>query len=216
MNFTDVLNNPIAAKLAAIRGARIVTFTTATVPKMNKSGAVPDPTPRMQDGRKVFGFMRVVNPYFGRVVKHSRVNAVINFDYVTAATKAADKQGDVYVPGPSSYIHIVKIDDNGNECRTPFLTDKKTASKIYVQLKPLGTKSFYTCDGQEIDKAELAPFFPEYREQLTPVRAYFVDSLLELTVDGQDYRPEIEPAQLQAILDAGISAIRQRLALVTK
>lgn len=189
INYSSVLANPIAAKLASIRGARMVTFTTVTEPKMRKTG----------------------NPYAEHVVKYSRVNACINFDYSVAATKAAESQGETYVPGRSAYVHI----PGPNGERTPFLTDAKTGTKIYVQLKPLNTKSFFAMkDGTEIDKEKLSPFFPPYQEQLTPVRSYFVDSLLELTVDSQVFTVsnELEIDQrLVAALDEGIAAIKARI-----
>lgn len=188
IDVTDLFaTNPIANILLGIKGARIVTFTTITSPKMNKTG----------------------NPYHDKVTKHARVNCVVNFDYVTAYEKR-EGEGTHAPTRPSSYLHVINTETGK---ATPFVVDSKTISKAYVQLMQLSAKSIYIYEGKEIDKEIFSPFFSPTGENPVNVRAFKLENVLELTVDGQDYNALADNSkQLREILEKGIDAIRAAIA----
>ena len=62
----------LIAKLMAVKGARFLTITTETEPKMRKTN----------------------NPYFGNVVKRSTANVTMNFSYENAVNNQRVREGN--------------------------------------------------------------------------------------------------------------------------
>ena len=152
----------LVRKLASISGACPVTFYTETIPKMNKNG----------------------NPYFGRVIKRSKVNGMIEFDYSNSVNNQRlreNKEADFQAKQRSWGQHI-----------TPTLIEYK--GKLFVQIKIERTldKPEYLYDNVPIQKEKLEPWLvksnkPESQgtEKEIMLRDYNIDNIRELHLGGE-------------------------------
>ena len=155
------------------RGATFIGFVAETEPKMRKTG----------------------NPYAGRVKKVAHVSGQINFHYDKAVLAQLAKEGkdaSCFFAGESWHEPVIR--DDGT--LTPFCRHK-TNGKMYLRFRSLAVSEvrYVTDSGEEVAKEALEPFLTpasEYKNQGTdkPIRflTYGLDTIKELTVDGQTHR----------------------------
>ena len=152
------------------RGAQPVTIVTETDSRMvKKHRQTGDP-----------------NPYLGRVVKRSRVNGMVNWVYANSVNRQRGREGEEqdFTPEPRKWGERV--------AGTPFVAHK---GALYLELKVERAveEPVYLCDGQEIDRAQIAAYLPKRRsnaghqgvEQEVILRDYRVDSIREITFGGR-------------------------------
>lgn len=156
----------LLAELADNTGARIVTLTTRTDPRLRKTG----------------------NPYAGNVVKVQALNGVLNYDYQAAVNRQRgreDKAGDFQacarqwgerVAGTPVVMH------NGK-------------SYLSIKVERCLWRRFETIDtGDLIDPAQLDAFMPSKSASRQGVdrevceRTIALDSIISIRMNGQTYR----------------------------
>lgn len=123
--------------------SKFISVICATEPKMNKKHR-EDKTP---------------NPYLDRIIKVSRMSFHINVDYKKAVEKRIEKstgEKTDYEVKENYFEHIP-------ECKA--ITRHKTKNKFYLNGIVTEVKSKYFLRNEngrytEIDKAQLAPYFP--------------------------------------------------------
>lgn len=156
----------LQVKLAQVRTATFATITTVTEPKMNKGG----------------------NPYFGRIRKKQTMNVTINFDYANSVNnqlKKEDKEA-AFVPHARKW---------GERIQGTCLIQHK--GQVYLEAKPNGkpSASEYFCDGQSIDKSEIALYLPKVNsnaehqgvEKEIIIRDFKLSSISAIKLQGEQY-----------------------------
>lgn len=164
MNIIKIISESQLSKLLlCISGTKEVSITTETVVKMNKTN----------------------NPYFGKVRKQTKTSALINFDYESSVNRGLQKEGkdaDFEAKGRAWGAHVPG---------TPLLLHK---DKLYLNIREISKQSVYVYEDREIGREELAGWLPAYKknenqglENEVVVRAFGIDGIIAITVDGTDY-----------------------------
>jgi hypothetical protein len=157
-----ILVEQLVEMLVKNKGAKIVTLYTETEPKMRKAN----------------------NPYLG-VVKKSRINGVVNFNYENSVNRQRVREDSV----PDFKAEERKWGKKING--TPVVEHK---GKYYLEVKVERTlDSKYELNGQEIDSKLLAPFF--YKKSVSRqevenevvLRDFSLDNLKALKYNGELY-----------------------------
>ena len=131
-------------------------------------------------GAKIVGLETITHPK-ETIIKKSVINCLVNFDYA----KNLEKIGQTMNGGASPYMHIF----NGN-IMTPFLTDKRTKKKLYVQVRvnEKGTKSEYFKGDVKLSEKEVVKLGIKSNYNCLGVRAYNIDHVNSITVDHGKYQ----------------------------
>lgn len=150
--------------LLEVRGASFATITTRTDARLLKTG----------------------NP-FGPVVKVSRVNVTLGFQYAAAVNRQRDREGTKadFEAMPRQW---------GERCKlSPLLIEHK--GKFYLETKVERSMSheYRTENGAILTDAQVEPFLPsrggsrQGTEKEILVRDYALDSIVGISFKGQDY-----------------------------
>lgn len=150
--------------LLEIRGASFATITTRTDARLKKTG----------------------NP-FGPVVKVSRVNVTLGFQYAAAVNRQAEREGLApdFVAMPRQWGERSTL--------SPLLIEHK--GKLYLETKVERSLSheYRMENGSVLSDAEVEPFLPSRGqsrqgvEKEILVRDYAIDSIIGITFKGQDF-----------------------------
>lgn len=178
LSVVHVTRDQLVARLAAIKGATVVTITARTDTKAKAKDA--DKTP---------------NPFPRPITKLSRVNGMVNFHYDAGVLRRLEKEGkssDEFRPG-SSWHEPVTIDGS----LTPLCVHKDDRSKVYVRfmlVQRLGEPTYTDANGQTVDLVALAPFLPEKSsyanqglDEPLVFLTYSIDNVVDLTVDKEKF-----------------------------
>lgn len=148
--------------LEGIKGATFATLVTSTEPELKKTG----------------------NPYTD-VRKVSRVNVCLGFQYENAVNRQREREGndEEFVSAPRSWGRKI----------SPMFVEHK--GKLYLETKvEKSLSTTYLSKGREISSDDIAPFLRsrsgsgrQETEKAIVVRDYSLESILSLTVGGQDY-----------------------------
>lgn len=150
----------LLAGLMKFKSSTIVSFVSRTVPVMRKTD----------------------NPYFGRIIKETRVNGVIRWDYQTAVNKqrVRELKEPTFESEPRAWGERVP--------GTPLIQHKDL---FYLEVKVERASSVYlTDDGSEVALDDLKPFLPkkgEGRQEVEkPVilRDYRLDHIIKIIWHG--------------------------------
>lgn len=164
--------------LSAVRGARFATITALTDARLLKTG----------------------NP-FGKVMKLSRVNVVINHKYENSVNNQRTREGNAadFTAQPRKWGERVK--------GTPFVTHN---GRVYLECgvqKTLSHEYLMSC-GERLTDLQVAPFQPTKAsnadhqgvEREIILRDYAIDTLQNIVIDGETYA--IDPATIAPAVEA--------------
>ena len=168
--------------LSIRKSAQIVTFTAITVPEVNKF---------IKDELVVKG--KSPNPYYGRLLKHARVNGMINWVYANSVNNQRAREGlePDFVPEPRKWGQ--RIPKSPYVIHTP---KGSTERKFYLELK--GEKVLFVnwlCDGKPIEYDTVKPYLPARKEEGARqgvekkiyLRDYELCNIKSITIGGEDY-----------------------------
>lgn len=161
----------------AMSGAFIVTLETCTVPAMRKAG----------------------NPYAGRVVKISRVNGMLNWNYENAVNAQCDREEK------DADFEAYPRKWGKRLTRTPLVAHN---GNLYVELKVQRSLEcrYETLDGRPVEADAIAPYLSGNSASRQGVdreiilRDYAVENITAITIDG--IRHEIGQYAIAALLAA--------------
>lgn len=150
--------------LKSLRGSTIVSFVAETIPAMRKTN----------------------NPYFGRVIKRSRVVGMLGWIYENSVNAQRAREGSPvdFESAPRKWGQRVT--------GTPLV---EHGGKWYLEVKVQSARSpEYYCDGGPIDREVIAEYLKSAddhgRQELNrPVilRDYAVESIQEFTCGGETF-----------------------------
>lgn len=169
------------AILSGIRGAKMCTIVTHTEPVMNKFDREERKNP---------------NPFLGAILKETRINVTLNFNYTNSVNNQRAKEGneEEFVAEPRKWGERV--------AGTPFVTHTKKGqhnTEVYVEAKangaPQSVRYFAKDNNADIPVEHLKPFMPEKSsnaehqgvEKEIIVRDFKFNSIVEMLIDGHHY-----------------------------
>lgn len=153
--------------LQARAGAELLTVITRTIPEMRKKG----------------------NPYHGRILKVSKVNGQIRFNYEAGVQRQQEREGKEanFEAQPRKWgTHVSP--------HSTFLAHvtKEGFQRFYLRLRVLRSKSVYVDEnGAVIDPELIKPFLPVQPPSKQGVesevieRDYNLDNILALSIAGE-------------------------------
>lgn len=155
----EITTAALTAVLQAIKGAKIATFVTETVPALKKRG----------------------NPFEG-VIKRTTMNGLINFNYRTALDKALIANGKAPSNRPAGKRAWGEKVPN-----SPFIMHKG-AMYLEVKNNGRPSKVEYLIDGETIAAAQIEPWLPAKGKQMEVAMCdVSVQNIKELRVNGVRY-----------------------------
>lgn len=142
---------------------------------------------------------KLQNPYYGKVIKKCRRNAVINASYESVVNK---KLARLIKRLQSSEItpDIQQIID-GLVSELPFVAGPRAwgtrrkgtpfvdyTGQVYLEVIVLQelSSSYVTLDGQPVPRSQLEKYLDE-REQVVKIRDYHIENIHTITLRGQTY-----------------------------
>ena len=147
-----------------VKGNMACTFTAETTPAMNKTG----------------------NPYFGKIRKQSRVNAMIGFDYEKAVNRLAAKEGqESRQAKPRQWGRLI--------LNRLFVEHK---GQLYLRARVLSTATpTYLLEGKAIPSDQIKPFLSKPSKSSTQAdlqgevieRDYKIHEITSFTFAGTTY-----------------------------
>jgi len=149
----------ITAVLQAVKGAKIATIITETVPEMKKRN----------------------NPYLN-VVKRSTLNMVFNFNYRAAVNKALN-ENDITVQVGNKAGKRVWGEKVPN---SPFIMHNG-AMYLELKLNRPADKVQYFLDGKEVAADQVTPYLYKRNAKLVPMNDIKIQNIKELRVNGMQY-----------------------------
>ena len=156
----------LLAELAINTGARIVTITTRTDPRLRKTG----------------------NPYAGNVVKVQALNGVLNYDYEASVNRQRSREDK-----PEGFKAEAR--QWGQRVAGTPIVEHKGKSYLSVKVERCLWRRFETIDtGEMIDPTMLDPFMPAKSASRQGVerevieRTISLDSIVSVRMNGQTYR----------------------------
>lgn len=144
--------------LETLEGSQFVSFVARTVPEMIKRG----------------------NPFYGRVVKVSKCNGLVNSDWERAVDNYRKRNGIAAEPYHAKENWFE--DDKGSLVR-----HKLDHGKKYLRFLPHRTKAIFLdiTSGEEIPLSKLAPFLRGSRDVSKPLfRVYSVENIESFKARG--------------------------------
>lgn len=166
----------LQSMLAEIKGARIVTLVTTTVPDMRVKN----------------------NPYHGNLVKISKINGIVNWNYSNAINRQRlrEEKTPDFVPQPRKWgTRLIGL---------PFVSHvKKDGShELYLEFKverPLG-HVYRTIEPDVLVDSKLVESFLNKKssaseqglEKEVILRDYNVKTITQITIDGETYALRID------------------------
>lgn len=145
----------LISALRGIRGCRVISFTTETIPSMRKGG----------------------NPWYGRIVKRSYVNGLIGFNYQNSVNNALIRQGEEadFTAGPRAWGE--RIDG------TPLVYHEgQYYLEVKVQRS---TSEYFTMEGERVDECEVRPYLRAPSPSAIVLRDYAIKSLTSIQYHGE-------------------------------
>jgi hypothetical protein len=170
VTMTNITANTIREAITN-KGATFFSATTVTDARLKKTG----------------------NP-FGKVLKHSRVNGIIGFDYEAGVNRLAAKEGkEAREAKPRAW---------GEISEDKIFVEHKGATYLRTRIeRTLEEPRYFREDnGEELTKEQVAPFLPAKRKSSTQADLegeivecdYKLESLTQLKLGGQVLTTEIE------------------------
>lgn len=155
-----MLSNAAIEAIKTKKGASPVTIITKTVPDMRKTD----------------------NPYYGDVIKISRVNCIINWIYANAIKKVDPN----FVPQPRKW----------GTRKGPFVeyTNNRGEQKLYLETKVervLETVFVRLSTDTIIPNVELEPYLKKTQETNVILRDYDINNIVTLVMDKKNYYDEV-------------------------
>lgn len=161
----------LQAMLAVKKGARIVTLTTITHPELKKTAPK-----ELRD-----------------VVKISRINGIVNFNYANAVNRQRYREGKEADFTPKKRTWGTRLDG------LPFVShiNKEGQHKLYLEVKVerVISSEYHTNDGLLLEKYKLTPFLKkkesnaDYQglDKEVVMRDFDINNIATVTIDGQSY-----------------------------
>ena len=159
-------NNIVNLVRSTVKGTTIVSFDSVTEPKMRKTN----------------------NPFFGNVLKASKVNGMMGFDYEKAVNRVAEKEGaEAREAKPRAW---------GKVTEDKLFVEHKGASYLRVMVRSTGKPVYFFKDsGEEITGSvleEVKSFMPVSKKSSTQAdlegevieRTYKIENVKELRFKG--------------------------------
>jgi hypothetical protein len=169
----------LEAILSSSKGTQFVTVVTDTVPKMRS----------------------LHNPYFGKVIKRCKRNAVVNASYESVVNKRLTRLIKLLQSSEITPEIQEKID--GLISELPFVAGPRAwgkrrrgtpfvdyTGKVYLEiivLKELSCSYISTKDGSEIPVSQLERYLTEREGELVKIRDYHIENLNTITLRNQTY-----------------------------
>ncbi len=168
--------------LAGIKGAKFATILTETTPKLKGGKSCP----------------------LNGIVKLSRVNVTLNFNYEKAVNRQLEREGKEaeFEAEPRKWGNRLKIDNKSaclvvKDCQHEIKLGELSTippSKVYLECKvEKALDSVYVLNGKEVPYEEVKPYFYDSTsrqgtDKEVIVRDYSLSSIREITLDKVVYK----------------------------
>jgi len=162
----------LISRLEQIKGSRIITIEALT----------KETRLRAKDS---FGNP---NPYWGKLLKLSRVNGLINWSYENAVNNQRVREGQPLLPdGSIERFKSLPRAWGVRKIGTPFIEHK---GKVYIEMMVLNSSHQYVVDDEYINEADITSFLAPKKEssrQKTKksiiLRDYAIDNILRVKMN---------------------------------
>lgn len=157
------------------KGSAFIGFDAETSPKLNKRHReTKEPCP------------------FTNLVKHSKVNGLVTFDYESMMERRGDEaagtgnwsQAIIRPNGSLTPLSCHKDDIQYNGSKITWLS---TRPRIYLRYEQKSSESYYTDNGKKVEKENVYPYLPPYKPQTVAFRTLKISNLKRLTIDKVTY-----------------------------